>query len=1420
MGTAASLAVSVFPTAKDFGPILQKQVVPAATEVGGKTGRSFSDAFSAQAARAGLGAGSAIANSARTAQLAIEQAAAKVVAAHAREEDAAGRVRIAEQRLAEARAKYSADSSQVVAAEERLAAAERNVALSADKSTLATSELSVSRKNAAAAATASTTANDAESASLGRVRTLAAETSGTVGGLTAQYGKLGALVGVALAIDLGVKGVQAAAAFQQSQERLVTTAGELQTNLAMVSSGILSMAGQVGISAQDISKGMYTIESAGYHGADALKVMRAAAQGAKEENADLSTVSNALTSALRDYHLPASDAALVTSRLIAAVSDGKTTFQDLTGAMSAVLPIASATHVGMAEVLGDLSSMTLHGESADQSAQNLANAIRGLANPSLAATKELAALGINSADLSKNLGKAGIAGSMQQVVDAILQHMGPAGTTLFNAFNQSKQAASDAGTMFAALPPKLHTIASQMLNGQLSMHAWTQGLKTIDPVQANLLKQWLTSEKRATGFSDALKNGGNASQTFTQALAKATGGSTALNVALMLTGENATKTQQNIRDIAAASTEAGGNVHGWSEIQNTLNQRLAEVRAGIGAWVISIGQKLLPVVTSLVVGLQDTVSWLARNKVWIGLVATVLGALVGPIVAVRLAIMAWNVVRAVILNIRVAMWLLNAAIAANPVVALSLAIAALVAGVVYAYFHFTAFRNIIDSIGRFFRAVFLVVIHAVTDAVHWLAEHWKIFALALAIIFAPISICVGLFVLIISHIRQIGAAFVWLYDHSVRPMVSAIVIGAHAVADAFMWLWRTILKPILTVLADILLITAKVILAVLIAPAVIAIRLLGAVFLWLWDVAIRPALHAIQFAVIALYNGVMKPIFDAMVIAVRMVGVAAVALYQRFFLPAWRAIGDAVHWVYNNILLPIWAGLQRDWVMIQAALNFLYHSVFLPVWNALGAAVKWIYNNVLLPIWAGLQRDWKILQAALDFLYHNVFQPIWRGLGNVIHDIYHGVIEPIWQKFKLALADLQEAFKKGVGLIGSIWDGLKKAFGTPIEFVIKTILNDGIIKGINWILGAVGLSIPFIPDPHLPTFERGGIVPGSGPVDSVHALVTPGEGILTPATVRGIGGAPAIHALNALFGGGGNGPTATRGGLPGFGLGGFVSDLLGGIGSAASSAWNAVKNVALGGLRAAASTFFDSVINPLIGSIPGGANSEPVKMLAGLAHKIESDILKFLGAKDAAAIQSGAAIGGTIPTGARLGIITTALAADGIPQGDWALWEAGLNTLITRESGWNPNAVNLTDSNAQAGHPSTGLGQTIIGTFEAYRNKAFPDSMTNPVANVAAVINYIQSRYHGIKNVQQANANLPPRGYDGGGYIPPGVSVIANWTRRPEPVFTGSQWDVMRANLAQPKTGGTHQYFITSHDPSSVANEIERRETAQMRARL
>ena len=107
-------------------------------------------------------------------------------------------------------------------------------------------------------------------------------------------------------------------------------------------------------------------------------------------------------------------------------------------------------------------------------------------------------------------------------------------------------------------------------------------------------------------------------------------------------------------------------------------------------------------------------------------------------------------------------------------------------------------------------------------------------------------------------------------------------------------------------------------------------------------------------------------------------------------------------------------------------------------------------------------------------------------------------------------------------------------------------------------------------------------------------------------------------------------------------------------------------------------------------------------------------------------------------------------------------WLRGMETLIGRESSIRPNAVNKWDSNAHGvvqadGAPlncSRGLCQVIPSTFAAYHAETTKNQIYDPVANIAASINYIRSRYNVnesgsdlAEKVQQADPNRPPRGY-------------------------------------------------------------------------
>lgn len=127
----------------------------------------------------------------------------------------------------------------------------------------------------------------------------------------------------------------------------------------------------------------------------------------------------------------------------------------------------------------------------------------------------------------------------------------------------------------------------------------------------------------------------------------------------------------------------------------------------------------------------------------------------------------------------------------------------------------------------------------------------------------------------------------------------------------------------------------------------------------------------------------------------------------------------------------------------------------------------------------------------------------------------------------------------------------------------------------------------------------------------------------------------------------------------------------------------------------------------------------------------------------ASLMELGTAAGGSLDDWLR-----QAIALAGV--GQW--WLPGLRTIAMRESGGNPKAINLWDSNARKGVPSKGLMQTIDPTFRAY-HLAGHDDIWNPVDNAVAAIRYILARYKDIANVQQADPSRPPKGYALGGIV-------------------------------------------------------------------
>jgi SLT domain-containing protein len=115
---------------------------------------------------------------------------------------------------------------------------------------------------------------------------------------------------------------------------------------------------------------------------------------------------------------------------------------------------------------------------------------------------------------------------------------------------------------------------------------------------------------------------------------------------------------------------------------------------------------------------------------------------------------------------------------------------------------------------------------------------------------------------------------------------------------------------------------------------------------------------------------------------------------------------------------------------------------------------------------------------------------------------------------------------------------------------------------------------------------------------------------------------------------------------------------------------------------------------------------------------------------------------------------------------------------MNQESGGNPTIVNTTDSNWFAGTPSVGLMQVIGPTYASHRDPRYDvgpyeyGTSVNPRANIDASIRYAVAAYGDLHTAYDRAG-----GYDSGGVLPPGKTLVNNATGKPEAVLNADQWD-------------------------------------------
>ena len=218
-----------------------------------------------------------------------------------------------------------------------------------------------------------------------------------------------AMVGASVPlIGLGYYSAKAAVGFQSSMEMIRTQAGASQGEVDRMSKAVLGMTQtmQVAQGPQQLSEGLYHLESVGLRGSAALQALKASADLAAVGGSNLEETSSALGAAWTSGIRGAGTFGQTVSTLNGIVGAGNMRMADLVQALSTgVLPAAKNAGLTLRDAGGALAVLTDSGYDASSAAAQLATALHFISNPTGRAQKALASMGISSTQLASDMHK-------------------------------------------------------------------------------------------------------------------------------------------------------------------------------------------------------------------------------------------------------------------------------------------------------------------------------------------------------------------------------------------------------------------------------------------------------------------------------------------------------------------------------------------------------------------------------------------------------------------------------------------------------------------------------------------------------------------------------------------------------------------------------------------------------------------------------------------------------------------------------------------------------------------------------------------------------------------------------------------------------------------------------------------------------
>lgn len=842
---------------------------------------------------------------------------------------------------------------------------------------------------------------------------------------------------------------------------------------------------------------------------------------------------------------------------------------------------------------------------------------------------------------------------------------------------------------------------------------------------------------------------------------------------------------ERMQGITGRFADWGTNLKGSEEFEkfidyvNEMSPLVSETFGDIAEALFDLGRALRPfseIFLETLSNASDGISYVAEHAPW----------------AIQLLYGLW-----------VATKLWSLAMAMSPVGRVIAGLVLLALGVKYAWDHFEWFRDIvkgawagIQTATEFaWNKVLRPALDGIWAALQWVGDKamwlwneifkpvWDGIVFAAKLAFA--ILVTGVLAPIWLAIQLVGAIALWLWEDCFRPTWDAISKGA-------LWVWDNVLSPVFDDIWE-------------------GIQWVGDKFAWLYDSAVKPSADWIAEKATWLWEKGLEPALGWIWDGLKWVGEKFGWLYDEAVKPVADWIVDKADWLWDKGLEPAFDTIMDGVALVgdafesaRKAIGVAWDKVKDIAKGPVNFVIEWVYTKGIKAVWdkvadfvglGKLPKGPKLLEAGGTVgTGWGVAKPMKVnkptaivGEGDPRYPEYVIPTDPRYRSRALALhAQAGTQLLADGGIIGGVWDWTKDK------------VSDVVGKGIDWAKTGADLMLHpskvwnALTKPILSKVSAGvgdskmgdaiGKIPGKMVrglkdkiVDAVSSLTSETGGwggVWQKPVTAGIGtrfGIPGPH-WSSGYHTGLDFPAAT--GTP-------IKAVANGRVSLATSGGPYGKHVIIdhgGGLQSLYAhmsklrTTAPKSVNggSRIGDVGATGNTTgPHLHLEARLNGKPVDPMKYLS-------------GGGGGFDAKAQGAAQQYAKSILGQYGWGPSQFGpLKKLWDGESNWRWNARN----------PSSGAYGIPQALPPEKMRTAGADWLTNYKTQIRWGLSYIKGRpdYGSPSAAYSKWLARSPHWYDDGGYLPPGLSLVANGTGRPEPVFTGSQWDDIRAA----KSGGT-----------------------------